>query len=271
MSKTETMRRLKKLLAKSSGRSGGRVSIRHRGGRAKRFLREIDFKRDKIGVWGTVEAIEYDPNRTTDIARILYEDGERRYILSPSDLKEGKKVIAGDMAPIEAGNALPLSKIPVGTTIHNIEIKPGKGGQIVKSAGSSAYLQGREEKYVLIKLPSGEIRRFLPESFATIGQLGKVELKSARDRKAGTKRRRGIKPTVRGVAMHPRAHPHGGGEGRSSVGMKYPKTPWGKPAVGKTRRNKKYSDWAIDVLVHRVRKKLSVFPSCLHVGNNFTF
>lgn len=236
------MRRLKKLLPKNSGRSSGTVSIRHRGGRSKRFLREIDFKRDKIDVWGLVEAVEYDPNRSADIARILYEDGERRYILSPKGLTEGMRVIAGDTAPIEVGNALPLSKIPVGTTIHNIEIKPKKGGQVVKSAGSGAYLQGKEEKYILVKLPSGEIRRFLPESYATVGQLGKLELKSVRLGKAGRNRRMGIKPTVRGVAMHPRAHPHGGGEGRSPVGLKYPKTPWGKPAVGKTRKNKKYSD-----------------------------
>lgn len=236
---------LKRILAKNSGRSKGKVTVRHQGGRQKRFLREIDFRRDKKDVWGKVESLEYDPNRNCEIALIIYEDGERRYILAPDGLKVGARVISSDSAPIEIGNVLSLGKIPVGTQIHNIEIVPGKGGQMVKSAGSVAVVQGKEEKYVLIKLPSGEIRRFNPAALATIGQLGRVEVKTERIGLAGTKRRMGIRPTVRGVAMHPNAHPHGGGEGRSSVGLKYPKTPWGKPAVGKTRRRRKYSDHLI--------------------------
>jgi large subunit ribosomal protein L2 len=236
------MGNLLRILPKMSGRSGGKVTVRHQGGRSKRFLREIDFERDKRDIWGQVEAIEYDPNRNVKIALILYTDGERRYILAPLELKPGQKILASEAAPIEAGNALPLGKIPIGTMIHNLEIKPGKGGQMVKSAGSVAVIQGVEGGFVLIKLPSGEIRRFLPECYATIGQLGEVEIKNRRLRNAGQKRRMGIRPTVRGVAMHPKAHPHGGGEGRSSVGLKYPKTPYGKPAVGKTRSKRKYSN-----------------------------
>lgn len=243
---------LKSILAKRSGRSKGTITVRHQGGRQKRFLREIDFKRDKKDVWGKVESIEYDPNRSCEIALVIYEDGERRYILAPDGLAIGAKVISSAQAPIEKGNVLPLDKIPVGTQIHNLEITPGKGGQMVKSAGSVATLQGKEENlpsgkagYVLVKLPSGEIRKFKPESLATIGQLGRIEKKTERLGLAGRKRRMGIRPTVRGVAMHPNAHPHGGGEGRSSVGLKYPKTPWGKPAVGKTRRKRKYSDHLI--------------------------
>lgn len=236
------MKRLKKILKKKSGRSGGRITVRHQGGRKKRFLREIDFKRDKIDVWGVVENIEYEPNRNANIALILYEDGERRYILAPSGLKRGQKVIASEAAPFEAGNCLPLGKIPVGTQVHNLEITPGKGGQMVKSAGSAATIQGKEETFVLVKLPSGEIRRFKYESRATIGQVGNMEHRSQRVGSAGRKRRMGIRPSVRGTAQHPGAHPHGGGEGRSGVGMKHPKTPYGGKAVGKTRRKKKYSD-----------------------------
>lgn len=234
--------RLVRILPKKSGRSAGRLTVRHQGGRAKRFLRDIDFVRNKKDVWGRVRSIEYDPNRSAEIALIFYEDGEKRYILAPDSLKVGDKIISSDVAPIEVGNSLPLAKIPAGTSIHNIEIKPGKGGQLVKSAGSVATVQGKEENYVLVRLPSGEIRRFLPQSRASVGQLGRIEKKEERLGKAGRKRWLGIRPTVRGVAMHPKAHPHGGGEGRSSVGLKYPKTPWGRPAVGKTRRKRKYSD-----------------------------
>ncbi|MBI2066295.1 50S ribosomal protein L2 [Candidatus Woesebacteria bacterium] len=233
---------LVRILKKNSGRSSGKVTVRHQGGRAKRFLRDIDFGRDKKDVWGRVESIEYDPNRSAEIALIFYEDGEKRYILAPNALKVGDKIISSEVAPIEPGNALPLDKIPAGTAIHNIEIRPGKGGQLVKSAGSAATVQGKEENYVLVRLPSGEARRFLPNALATIGQLGRIEAKEERLGKAGRKRWLGIRPTVRGVAMHPKAHPHGGGEGRSSVGLKYPKTVYGKPAVGKTRRKRKYSD-----------------------------
>ncbi len=234
--------KLKSILPKNSGRSGGKVTVRHQGGRSKRFLREIDFKRNKKDIWGKIEAIEYDPNRNVRIALTVYEDGERRYVLAPEGLKEGQKIIASDAAPIEPGNCLPLSKIPFGTQIHNLEITPGKGGQMVKSAGSLAILQGKEEKYMLVKLPSGEIRRFCPECMATIGQLGNVDIKNRKLGKAGRKRWMGIRPTVRGVAMHPKAHPHGGGEGRSHTGLKFPKTPWGRKAVGKTRNKAKYSN-----------------------------
>lgn len=234
--------KLVRILPKRSGRSGGKITVRHQGGRAKRFLRDIDFGRDKKDVWGRVESIEYDPNRSAEIALVFYEDGEKRYILAPNALKVGDKIISSDVAPIEVGNTLPLDKIPAGTSIHNIEIRPGKGGQLVKSAGSAATVQGKEENYVLVKLPSGEVRRFLPSALATIGQLGRIEAKKERLGKAGRKRWMGVRPRVRGTAMHPKAHPHGGGEGRSSVGLKYPKTVYGKPAVGKTRRKRKYSD-----------------------------
>jgi len=236
------VKKLKRILAKNSGRSKGKVVVRHQGGRQKRFLRKIDFKKDKFDVWGKVEKIEYDPNRNVEIALILYEDGERRYCLSPKDLKIGDKIISSEVAPIETGNTLPLSKIPVGTGIHNLEITHGKGGQMVKSAGSVAIIHGKEENNVLVKLPSAEIRRFKPECLATIGQLGRIEARTEKIGKAGRKRHMGIRPTVRGVAMHPNAHPHGGGEGRSSVGLKFPKTFYGKKAVGNTRRHKKYSD-----------------------------
>ncbi|OGM11605.1 50S ribosomal protein L2 [Candidatus Woesebacteria bacterium RBG_16_34_12] len=237
------MKKLKKILAKKSGRSSnGRMTVRHQGGRRKRYLREIDFKRDKRDVWGIIEAIEYDPNRNCDIALVLYEDGERRYILSPSGLELGQKIISSESAPLNLGNVLPLLKIPIGSQIHNLEIYPGKGGQMVKSAGSSAVIQGKEKDFVVVKLPSGEVKRFKPESFATLGQVSRAEKKAERIGKAGRKRKMGIRPTVRGIAMHPAAHPHGGGEGRSGIGLKYPKTPYGKPAVGKTRKKKKYSD-----------------------------
>ena len=236
------MGKLKTILPKKSGRGAkGRISVRHQGGRMKRFMRDVDFKRDKREIWGRVEAIEYDPNRNANVALVCYEDGERRYIIAPAGLKEEDKVIASEAAPLEAGNSLPLTKISAGMQIHNIEIRPGKGGQLVKGAGSVAVVQGKEEKHVLVKLPSGEIRRFSPDSWATIGQVGNAELRSERIGKAGRNRRKGIRPTVRGTAQHPGSHPHGGGEGRSGVGLKYPKTPYGKPAVGKTRKSKKYS------------------------------
>lgn len=237
------MKPLITILPKKSGRgAGGKMTVRHQGGRQKRYLRKVDFARDKMDVLGVVEAIEYDPNRNALVALILYGDGERGYILAPAGLSEGQRVIASESAPIEPGNALPLSKIPIGTPIHNIEIRPGKGGQMVKGAGTAATIQGKEGNFILVKLPSGEIRRFNPSAWATIGQVGNAEIKTERLGKAGTKRNMGIRPSVRGVAMHPDAHPHGGGEGRSGVGMKYPKTPYGKPAVGKTRKKKKYSD-----------------------------
>lgn len=245
------MRKLKSILKKRSGRSKGTITTRHQGGRAKRFLREIDFKRDKYDIWGKVEAIEYDPNRNAAVALVVYEDGERRYILSPRTLKVGDRVISSDSASISVGNALSLGKIPVGTQVHNLELKRRKGGQIVKSAGSAAIVFGKEEKWVLVKLPSGEIRRFNPNLWASVGQVGNVEARSKKLGKAGVKRRKGIRPSVRGVAMHPKAHPHGGGEGRSGVGLKYPKTVYGKAAVGATRSKNKYSD---KLIVQRRKK-----------------
>ncbi len=246
------MRKLKILLSKKSGRDAkGHVSVRHQGGRQKRFLRKIDFKRDKKDIWGRVLSVEYDPNRNSNVALVTYKDGEKRYILAPLGIKEGMKIMSSESAPIEVGNSLPLGKIPAGTQVHNIEIMPKKGGQVVKSAGAAAVIQGKEEGWVIVKLPSGEIRRFKAESFATVGQVGNLEVRTRRLGKAGTKRRMGIRPTVRGVAMHPGAHPHGGGEGRSHIGLKYQKRPSGKPAVGKTRKKRKYSDG----LIIKPRKK----------------
>lgn len=240
------MKRLKVILPKVSARdSQGHISVRHQGGRVKRFMRFIDFKRDKKEVWGKVEQIEHDPNRNAKIALVVYTDGDRRYILSPLGLKEGDKVIASEMAPLEPGNSLPLSAIIPGTQIHNIEILPGKGGQMVKSAGAAAVIQSKEKDFALVKLPSGEVRKFRSDVWATIGQVGNIEISKKRIRKAGINRKKGIRPSVRGVAMHPNAHPHGGGEGRSGIGLPFPKTPYGKPAVGKTRRKRKYSDHLI--------------------------
>jgi len=237
------MKKIRQILSKKSGRnSSGKVTVRHQGGRAKRYLRVIDFKRAKRDVKAKVESVEYDPNRNAMVALLAYEDGERGYIIAPSGLKVGDKVLASEFAPLEVGNALPLGKIPVGTKVHNIEIRPGKGGQMVRGAGMAAVVFGREDNITLVKLPSGEIRKFDSDCFATIGQVGNEEFRTRVLGKAGRKIRMGIRPTVRGVAQHPDSHPHGGGEGRSGVGMKYPKTPYGKPAVGKTRKKGKYSD-----------------------------
>lgn len=235
------MKSLKTILPKKSGRSHGRVRVRHQGGRQKRYFREIDFKRDKFGVAARVERIEYDPNRSTHVALILYQDGERRYIIAPAKLEVGDKVLSDKKAPIKIGNAMQLGSILIGTQIHNIEITPGKGGQIVKGAGSVAVVQGREEDFVIVKLPSGELRRFRPDCMATVGQVGNSEYRTRVYRKAGTKRLMGIRPTVRGVAQDPGSHPHGGGEGRSGIGMKHPKTKQGRRAVGRTRKKNRYS------------------------------
>lgn len=237
------MDKLKYILKKKSGRNNtGKLTVRHQGGGHKKFFRVVDFKRNKKDIWAKVETIEYDPNRNANIARLVYADGQRSYIIAPVGLNVGSKVIASDDAPIEAGNCLSLSKIPVGTAVHNIEIRPGKGGQIARGAGIAAFVFGKDETSVLIKMPSSEIRRFDPTATAVIGQVGNVDFKNKKRGKAGASRWRGIRPSVRGVAMHPDAHPHGGGEGRSGVGLKYPKTPWGKKAVGKTRLKKKYSN-----------------------------
>ena len=246
------MRKLKSILPKQSGRVRGRVTVRHQGGREKRYLRLLDTKRSKKDVWGRVLAIEYDPNRNAELALVLYEDGERRYILAPDTLKVGAKVIASEVAPIEVGNALSLKAIPVGTQIHNIEIVKGKGGQMVKGAGSAAVVFGKEDNWVLVKLPSGEIRRFDPECLAEVGQVGNIDARNEVIHKAGRVRHMGVRPSVRGVAMNPHSHPHGGGEGRSGVGLKYQKTVYGRRAVGKTRNKKRYSNRLI--VQRRVRK-----------------
>lgn len=234
--------KLQRILPKNSGRgAGGRVSVRHQGGREKRFLREIDFLRNKKEIVARVESLEYDPNRTARIALLLYSDGERRYILAPEGLSVGDKVKAGEDVPVKPGNNMPLSSIPIGTPVHNLEIKPGKGGQVVRGAGAVAMIQGKEGGFVLVKLPSGEVHKFLGNAWGTVGQVAKVQTPNRG--RAGKTRHMGIRPRVRGVAMHPAAHPHGGGEGRSGIGMPGPKTPWGKPARGvKTRKRKKYSN-----------------------------
>lgn len=234
--------KLKNILKKHSGRSNGTITTRHQGGRSKRFLRTIDFKRNTKDIWAVVEAIEYDPNRNAMIAKLLYENGLRSYIIAPEALKAGMKVIASSDAPLEVGNSLPLARIPVGQQVNCVEIKPNAGAQIARGAGNVAFVFGKDETSVLIKMPSGEIRKFDPNCWAVIGQVGNIEDKNKKYTKAGASRWRGIRPTVRGVAMHPHAHPHGGGEGRSRVGLKYPKSPWGKKAVGKTRLPRKYSD-----------------------------
>ena len=231
-------------LKKRGGRnSSGKITVRHRGGGHKRLLRIIDFKRDKHGVPGEVTTIEYDPNRTARIALIKYADGDWRYILAPNGLQVGDRIEAGEQVEQRVGNALPLKAIRPGTLVHNIELKVGKGGQIVRSAGGSAQLLAREEKYSLLRLPSGEVRYVLSECMATVGQVSAIDHKNVKLGKAGRRRNMGWRPSVRGVVMSPRDHPHGGGEGRSPIGMPGPKTPWGKPALGyRTRGKKKSSD-----------------------------
>ena len=230
-------------LKKKGGRNNkGRITVRHRGGGAKRKLRIIDFKRDKIGVPGRVAAIEYDPNRSARIALIHYADGEKRYILAPLELNVGDTIKSGADAEVKPGNALPMQLIPTGTSIHNIELERGRGGQVVRSAGTAAQLMAKEGEYALVRLPSGEMRRIRSECLATIGQVGNVDHSGITLGKAGRKRWSGWRPTVRGSAMSPRDHPHGGGEGRSPIGMPGPKTPWGKPALGYRTRKPKASD-----------------------------
>jgi len=230
-------------LKKRAGRNNqGRITVRHRGGGAKRKLRVIDFKRDKTGVPGRVAAIEYDPNRSARIALIYYADGDKRYILAPAGMNIGDTVLSGPDAEVRPGNALPLKAIPSGTLIHNIEIEKGKGGQMVRSAGAAAQLMVKEGDYVLLRMPSGEMRRVRGDCMATIGQVGNVDHQNITLGKAGRRRLMGWRPTVRGSAMSPRDHPHGGGEGRSPIGMPGPKTPWGKPALGYRTRKPKASD-----------------------------
>jgi large subunit ribosomal protein L2 len=230
-------------LKKKAGRNrDGRITVRHRGGGAKRMLRLIDFKRDNFGVPGKVAAIEYDPNRSARIALVHYADGDKRYILWPVGLKVGDTVMAGPEAEIRPGNALPLRRIPLGTAVHNVELFLKRGGQLVRSAGSSAQVMAKEERYVFVRLPSGEIRKILADCVATIGQVGNVEHSQIKLGRAGRARLMGRRPKVRGSAMSPRDHPHGGGEGKSPIGMPGPKTPWGKPALGYRTRRRKGSD-----------------------------
>lgn len=236
-------RKLKFILSKTGGRDRtGRLAVRHIAGRHKRFLRVIDFRREKEDVRGRVVSIEYDPNRNADIALIQYTDGEKRYILRPAELNLNDEVVSGNEVEVKVGNTLPIGKMPIGTIVHNIELIPGKGGQIVRSAGGAASILTREEKFIHVKIPSGEVRKIDSRCKATVGQLGNLEWKNIKLGKAGRARHMGRKPSVRGVAMDPRSHPHGGGEGRSGIGMSTPKTYYGRPAVGKTRKKGKYSD-----------------------------
>ena len=229
---------------KTNGRNNqGKITVRHRGGGVKRKYRLIDFKRRKDGITAIVTAIEYDPNRSANIALITYKDGEKAYIIAPKGLTVGTVVESGESVDIKVGNALPIMNIPVGTVIHNIELKPGKGASLARSAGASAQILGREEKYVLIRLGSGETRRILGTCRATIGVVGNEDYSLVKIGKAGRTRHKGFRPTVRGSVMNPNDHPHGGGEGRAPIGRSGPMTPWGKPALGyKTRKNKKESD-----------------------------
>ncbi len=236
-------KRLRKILKKHSGRdASGQISMRHQGGRQKRYYRLIDFKRDKKDIEAKVLRIEYDPNRTVDIALIQYTDGEKRYILQPEGLKVGDTVSAGEKVEIKIGNAMKLRSVPLGTSIHNIEFYPNQGGKLIRSAGGYAVIAAKDERYAQIKFPSKEIRKISLDCYATIGQLGNIKHKLEKIGKAGRKRLMGIRPTVRGVAQNPRSHPHGGGEGKSGEGMP-PKTPWGKSARGtRTREKRKWSN-----------------------------
>ncbi|PLZ41215.1 50S ribosomal protein L2 [Fischerella thermalis] len=253
ITKTEPEKSLTKYIHRAKGRNNqGRITSRFRGGGHKRLYRIIDFKRNKRDIPAEVIAIEYDPNRNARIALLQYQDGEKRYILQPNGLKVGTTVIAGANAPIEDGNALPLSNIPLGTSVHNVELTPGKGGQIVRSAGATAQVVAKEGNYVTLKLPSGEVRMIRRECYATIGQVGNIDARNLSAGKAGRNRWKGRRPHVRGSVMNPVDHPHGGGEGRAPIGRSGPVTPWGKPALGlKTRKPKKPSS---KLIVRRRRK-----------------
>lgn len=231
------------IMKKNAGRNNqGRITVRHQGGGEKRKYRIIDFKRNKFDIVGRVATIEYDPNRTANIALINYIDGEKRYIIAPKDLTVGMEIVSGENVDIKVGNALPIMNIPVGTVIHNIELRPGKGAELCRSAGSSAQILGREDDYVMVRLSSGEQRKVLGRCYATIGEVGNADHELVKLGKAGRTRHMGIRPTVRGSVMNPNDHPHGGGEGRAPVGRKGPVTPWGKPALGYKTRVKKSSD-----------------------------
>lgn len=247
ITKSQPERSLLLPLHKSGGRNAyGRVTVRHRGGGHRRFIRIVDFKRDKRDIPAKVAAIEYDPNRTARLALLHYADGEKRYIVAPLDLKVGDAIMSGSGAEIRSGNALPISNIPVGTLIHNIEIKEGRGGQMVRSAGGAAQLLAKEGDFAQVRMPSGEVRLIHQVCYATIGQVGNLDHGNIKLGKAGRNRHKGIRPTVRGSAMSPRDHPHGGGEGRQPIGLAGPKSPWGKPTLGyKTRRNKKTDQYIV--------------------------
>ena len=243
LTKSKPEKSLVVIKKKNGGRNNqGHITVRHQGGGEKRKYRIIDFKRNKYDVPGKVASIEYDPNRTANIALINYRDGEKRYIIAPKDLKVGMEIVSGENADIKIGNALPLMNIPVGTVIHNIELRPLKGGELARSAGSSAQILGREDNYVMIRLSSGEQRKVLGKCYATVGEVGNADNELVKLGKAGRTRHMGIRPTVRGSVMNPNDHPHGGGEGRAPVGRKGPVTPWGKPALGYKTRTKKASD-----------------------------
>lgn len=247
VTQTKPERSLLRPLRKRSGRNNqGRITVRHRGGGHKRAYRVIDFKRDKFGVPARVVSIEYDPNRSARIALLVYADGEKRYIIAPLGLRVGDTVMNGPSADIRPGNALPLANITVGSLIHNIELNVGKGGQLVRSAGTSAQLLAKEGLYAHVRLPSGEVRLIHQQCMATVGQVGNTDHSNVKLGKAGRKRHLGWRPAVRGSAMSPRDHPHGGGEGRTPIGMPGPKTPWGQPTLGaKTRRNKRTDKWIV--------------------------
>ena len=243
LSKNKPEKSLTRKISKTGGRnSSGSITVRHIGGGHKRKYRIIDFKRNKDDIPAKVASIEYDPNRTANIALLHYVDGEKRYILAPNNLKVGTKVISGEKADIKVGNSMPLKSIPVGTVVHNIEPRPGKGGELARGAGTSAQILGKENKYVLLKLTSGDQRNVFEECRATIGEVGNGEHSLVKLGKAGRKRNMGIRPTVRGSVMNPNDHPHGGGEGKAPIGRKSPVTPWGKPALGLKTRKKKTSD-----------------------------
>lgn len=241
ITKTKPERSLIKPLRKSGGRNMyGRITVRHRGGGHKRHIRIVDFKRKKYGIPAKVSAIEYDPNRSARLALLFYADGEKRYIIAPLDLRVGDTIVSGPEAEVRPGNSLPISNIPIGTMVHNIELNEGRGGQLVRAAGGAAQLLAKEGDYAQLRLPSGEVRLVRQKCYATIGQVGNLDHNNIKLGKAGRKRHLGIRPTVRGSAMSPRDHPHGGGEGRSGIGMPGPKSPWGKPTLGyRTRRNKR--------------------------------
>jgi large subunit ribosomal protein L2 len=247
ITKTSPERALLQPLRKSGGRNAyGRVTVRHRGGGTRRHIRIVDFKRDKRDIPAHVSAIEYDPNRTARLALLFYADGEKRYIIAPLDLKVGDTVISGTNAEIRPGNSLPIANIPVGTLVHNVELQAGRGGQLVRAAGGAAQLLAKEGDFAQVRMPSGEVRLVRQECFATIGQVGNLDHGNVKLGKAGRKRHLGIRPTVRGTAMSPRDHPHGGGEGRQPIGMPGPKSPWGKPTLGyKTRRNKRTDQYIV--------------------------